>query len=57
MNTSSDAAEEIVHISLEGFKVAAELSGHGAKEVAALLVAIMNDKRKTSGKIQYPFTI
>ncbi len=50
MNTSGDAAEQIVRLSLEGFEVAAKITGNGAKDVAALLYAIMKDKRKTSGK-------
>ena len=50
MNTSSDAAEQIVRISLEGIEVAARLSGSGAKNVAALLVAIAKDQQKVRGK-------
>lgn len=50
MNTSGDAAEQIVRISLEGFEVTAKIAGSGAKDLAALLVAIMRDKHKTAGK-------
>ena len=50
VNTSSDAAEQIVRISLEGFEVAARLSGSGAKNVAAALVAIAKDQQKVRGK-------
>lgn len=50
MNSSGDAAEQIVRLSLEGFEVAARITGNGAKDVAALIYAIMKDKRKTSGK-------
>ncbi len=50
MNTSGDAAEQIVRISLEGFEVAAKITGHGAKDIAALLYAIMKDRTKTAGK-------
>lgn len=50
MNTSSDAAEQIVRLSLEGFEVAAKITGHGSKDVAALLYAVMRDKKKTAGK-------
>lgn len=50
MNTSGDAAEQIVRISLEGFEVAAKITGHGAKDIAALLYAVMKDKNKTAGK-------
>lgn len=50
MNTSGDAAEQIVRMSLEGFEVTAKIAGSGAKDLAALLVAIMRDKHKTAGK-------
>lgn len=50
MNSSSEAAEQIVKMSLEGFEVAARITGTGAKDVAALLYAVMKDKRKTAGK-------
>ena len=50
MNTSSDAAEQIVRMSLEGFQVTAKIAGSGAKDIAALLVAIMKDKHNTAGK-------
>lgn len=50
MNTSSDAAEQIVRISLQGFEVTAKVAGSGAKDIAALIVAIMKDKTKTKGK-------
>lgn len=50
MNASGDAAEQIVRISLEGFEVAAKITGNGAKDIAALLYAIMKDKQKTAGK-------
>ena len=36
MNTSGDAAESIVRMGLQGFDVAARITGSGAKEVAIL---------------------
>lgn len=50
MNQSSDAAEQIVRMSLQGFEVGARITGSGAKEIAALLLVIMKDKKKTAGK-------
>jgi len=50
MNTSSDAAEEIVKIYIQGIEVAARLSGSGAKNFAAILVAIAKDQQKVKGK-------
>ena len=52
MNQSSDAAEQIVRMSLEGVEVAAKITGTGAKNVAAIIYTIMNDKQKTAGKIK-----
>ena len=37
MNNGGDAAEQIVRLSLEGFEVAARLSGSAAKNVAFFL--------------------
>lgn len=50
MNTSSEAAEQVIRLSLQGIEVAARLSGSGAKNIAALLVAIAKDKQKVRGK-------
>ena len=50
VNTSSEAAEQVIRISLQGIEVAARLSGSGAKNIAALLVAIAKDKQKVRGK-------
>ncbi len=52
MNTSGEAAEQIVRLSLEGVEVAAKITGSAAKEVAALLYAAFKnrDKNKTKGK-------
>ena len=50
MNTGGDAAEQIVRLSLEGFEVAAKLTGSAAKNVAALLVSVLKQEQKTKGK-------
>lgn len=51
MSTSSDSAEEIVRLSLEGFEVVARLTGNMAKEMAVLLYAMSKDtKKKTKGQ-------
>jgi len=44
MNTSGDAAEQIVRLSIEGVEMAAKLAGSGAKELATFLYAILSDK-------------
>ena len=50
MNTGGDAAEQIVRLSLEGFEVAAKLTGSAAKEVAILLASALREEQKTMGK-------
>ena len=50
MNTSSDAAEQLVRISLNTVEVAAKITGNGAKNVAVMLYAIMKDQKQTKGK-------
>lgn len=50
MNTSGDAAESIVRMSLQGTEVALKLTGSAAKNIAALLYAIYKDKKQTKGK-------
>ena len=50
MNTSAEAADQIVRMTLNGVEVAAKISGAGAKELAKLLYAILKDQKKTAGK-------
>lgn len=50
MNTSSEAAEQIVRMSLEGFEVVVKVSGSCAKNITALLCAIIKNKEQTVGK-------
>lgn len=47
MNTSGDAAEQIVRMSLEGTEVALRLSGAAAKNIAAMLYAALKNTEKT----------
>lgn len=50
MSTSSDSAEQIVRLSLEGMEVVARISGAAAKNVAVALYTVMQDKQQTKGK-------
>lgn len=54
MNNGGDAAEQIVRLSLEGFEVAAKLTGSAAKNIAVLLASTLkqevNQTHKTKGK-------
>ncbi len=46
MNTGGEAAEQIVRMSLEGFEVAAKITGAGAKNIAVLLYSILKEEKK-----------
>ena len=50
MNSGGDAAEQVVRLSLEGFEVAAKLTGSAAKNVALLLVSVLKQEQQTKGK-------
>lgn len=50
MNTGGEAAEQIIRMSLEGFEVAAKITGAGAKNIAILLYSILKEEKKTKGK-------
>ena len=50
MNTGGEAAEQIVRMSLEGFEVAARITGAGANNIAILLYSILKEEKKTKGK-------
>lgn len=52
MNTSGEAADQVVRMTLNGVEVAAKITGAGAKELAALLYAVMKDQTKTKGKMR-----
>ena len=52
MNQGSDAAEQLVRMSLNSVETVAKISGAGAKEVAVLLYAASQEKGKTKGKIR-----
>ena len=47
---SSDSAEEVVRISLEGMEVALKIAGTGAKNIAVMVYTIMKDNQQTKGK-------
>ena len=50
MNSSGDAAEQVVRLSLEGFEVVAKVSGEAAKSIAVLLISALKQEQKTKGK-------
>ena len=52
MSSSSDAAEQVVRLSLEGVEVAAKITGEAARDIAGLLIAALKNPKssKTKGK-------
>lgn len=50
MNNGGDAAEQIVRLSLEGFEVAAKITGEAVKDIALLLISVLKQEQKTKGK-------
>lgn len=47
---SSDAAESIVRMTLDGVEVAARITGAGAREIAVMLYTMHKDQKMTKGK-------
>lgn len=50
MNTSGEAADQVVRMSMEVGEAALKISGEGAKQLAVLLYAILKEQKKTKGK-------
>jgi len=50
MNSSGDAAESIVRMSLQGTEVALRITGSATKNIIAALYALSQDKQKVKGK-------
>ena len=49
MNPGGDTADQMAKMTLEGIEVAAKISGSAAKSLAAMLYAMLNDKKKVKG--------
>ena len=50
MDASSEAADQIVRMTLQGTEVALRITGAGARDAAAMLAAAMASSQKTRGK-------
>ena len=50
MNPGGDTADQMTKMTLEGIEVAAKIGGSAAKSLAAMLYAMLNDKKKVKGK-------
>ena len=47
---SSEAADQVVSMSLKGIEVIAKIAGLGAKNLATYLYAVLNDQKRTRGR-------
>ena len=50
MNTSGEAADQVVRMSLEVGEAALKITGAGAKQLAVLLYAVLKEQKKTKGR-------
>ena len=50
MDTSGQAAEQMVRYSIEGIEYALKFTGKGAERLAAILMSIARDQQKTRGR-------
>ena len=47
---SSDSAEQVVRLTIEGMEVAVKIVGEGAKNIVAMIYTIMKDQERMKGK-------
>ncbi|MBR6404785.1 MAG: PcfB family protein [Lachnospiraceae bacterium] len=50
MSYGSEAADQVVRMTLSGVEVAARITGKAAERLAALIYSIIKDNRRTRGK-------
>ena len=50
MNTSGEAADQVVRMSLEVGEAALKSTGAGAKQLAVILYAVLKEQKKTKGR-------
>lgn len=50
MNTSGEAADQLVRMALQTGEVALKITGAGAKQLAVLIYAILKNQKKTKGR-------
>ena len=51
MNTSGEAADQAVRMSLEVGEAALKISGTGATHLAVMLYTVLKEKKKTKGSL------
>ena len=49
MNTSGEAADQVVRMSLEVGEAALKITGAGAKQLAVLLYAVLRNRKRPKG--------
>ena len=52
MNTSGEAADQVVRMSLEVGEAAMKISGTGAKHLGVMLYAVLNENKNTNGSVR-----
>lgn len=52
MNTSGEAADQVVRMSMEVGEAALKITGAGAKQLAVLLYAVLKEQTKTRGRVK-----
>ncbi len=52
MNTSGEAADQVVRMSMAAGEAALKITGEGAKQLAVLLYAILKEQKKTRGRVK-----
>ena len=50
MNTSGEAADQVVRMALQTGEVALKITGAGAKQLAVLIYAILKEQKKSKGR-------
>lgn len=50
MNTSGEAADQVVRISMEVGEAALKITGAGVKQLAVLLYAVLKEQKKNKGQ-------
>ena len=50
---SSESAEELVKISLQGFEVVARITGVGASHIAGLIYNKLKEKKTTQSRVSW----
>ena len=50
MNTAGDSADHLMSLYFDGMEHAFKIAGVGAKNIAAIMIAMLKDQKQTKGK-------